>query len=168
MNYKDGDPKTGSLRTVHGYTISSKRYVLLERSEIVEVKGHGLGYLMSPASEDEPDWMKTAWEYVLRFDHVLCDGSDPAWLDYPAMMKIPVSSPALLGRLKGYVKPFDFVLAPILRTDALDPEERAEKPILITCFRKHSEEWLNAAYYIVRTGKEVAYQSATARTAASR
>jgi len=72
VNYKDGDPKTGSLRTVHGYTISSKRYVLLERSEIVEVKGHGLGYLMSPASEDEPDWMKTAWEYVLRFDHVLC------------------------------------------------------------------------------------------------
>ena len=69
---------------------------------------------------------------ILRLDGVPCDGSNPAWLDYPAMMKIPVSSPAVIGRLKGFCKPFDFVLAPILRSDKLDPEERAEKPILIT------------------------------------
>jgi hypothetical protein len=25
VNYEDGNPKTGELRTVHGYTISSKR-----------------------------------------------------------------------------------------------------------------------------------------------
>jgi hypothetical protein len=154
VNYKNGDPKTGSLRTVHGYAISAKRYALLEGSRIVEVKGHGLGYLMSPAFEDETDWMETAWKYVLRLDQVLWDGSDPAWLDYPAMMKIPVSSPAVLGRLKGFVKPFDFVLAPILRSDKLDPEERAEKPILITRFNKHSDEWLDATYYNVRTGEE--------------
>jgi hypothetical protein len=69
-------------------------------------------------------------------------------------MKIPVSSPAVLGRLKGFCKPFDFVLAPILRSDKLDPEERAEKPILITRFNKHSDEWLDAIYYNVRTGEE--------------
>jgi hypothetical protein len=46
VNYKDGDPRTGLLRTVHGYAISAKRYALLEGSRIVEVKGHGLGYLM--------------------------------------------------------------------------------------------------------------------------
>jgi hypothetical protein len=107
---------------------------------------------MSPASSDEPDWMKTAWEYVLRLDNVSREGSDPAWLDYPAMMKIPVSSPAVLGRLKGFCKPFDFVLAPILRNDKLKPQERAEKPILITRFNKHSDEWLDARYYNVRTG----------------
>jgi len=152
--YQDGDPKTGSLRTVHGYAISAKRYALMEGSRIIEVKGHGLGYLMSPASSDEPDWMQAAWGYVLRLDNVPCEGSDPSWLDRPAMMKIPVSSPVVLGRLKGFCKPFDFVLAPILRSDKLNPEERAEKPILITRFNKHSDEWLDATYYNVRTGKK--------------
>jgi hypothetical protein len=98
--------------------------------------------------------MESAWQYILRLDQVLWDGADPSWLDYPAMMKIPVSSPAVLGRLKGFCKPFDFVLAPILRRDKLDPEERAEKPILITRFNKHSDEWLDATYYNVRTGKK--------------
>jgi hypothetical protein len=70
------------------------------------------------------------------------------------MMKIPVSSPPVLGRLKGFCKPFDFVLAPILRSDKLNPEERAEKPILITQFNKHSDQWLDATYYDVRTGKK--------------
>ena len=30
VNYEDGNPKTGSLRTVHGYDISAKRYALME------------------------------------------------------------------------------------------------------------------------------------------
>jgi hypothetical protein len=154
VNYEDGNPQTGTLRTVHGYAISAKRYALMEGPKIIEAKGHGLGYLMSPASSDEPDWMLTAWQYVLRLDNVPCDRSDPAWLDYPAMMKIPVSSPAVLGRLKGFCKPYDFVLAPILRNDRLKPQERAEKPILITRFNKHSDEWLDATYYDVRTGKK--------------
>ncbi len=154
VNYRDGDPKTGSLRTIYGYAISAKRYALLDESGIIEVKGHGLGYLMSPASEGEPEWMQTAWQFILRVDGILWDGSDPVWLDYPAMMKIPVSSPAVLGRLKGFCKPYDFVLAPILLTDKLDPEERAEKPILITRFTKHPEEWADATYYNVRTGEE--------------
>ena len=46
------------------------------------------------------------------------------------------------------------MLAPILQTDELDPDELAEKPILITRFNKHSEQWLHATYYDVRTGKE--------------
>jgi len=154
VNHQDGNPKTRSLRTVHGHAISSKRYALMEGSKIIEVKGHGLGYLMSPASGNEPDWMETAWQYVLRLDQVLWNGADPPWLDYPAMMNIPVSSPAVLGRLKGFCKPFDFVLAPILRSDKLDPDERGEKPILITQFNKHSDEWLNAVFYNVRTGKK--------------
>jgi hypothetical protein len=116
VNYKDGDPKSGTLRTVHAYGISAKRYALLDGPQIIEAKGHGLGYLISPAAPGEPDWMETAWQYVLRFDQVLWDGTDPAWIDYPAMMKIPESSPAVVGRLKHAVKPYDFVLAPILQT----------------------------------------------------
>ena len=97
---------------------------------------------MSPVRRGEPDWMVDAWGYILRLDGVPCEGSDPVWLDRPAMMKIPVSSPAVLGRLKRFVKPYDFVLAPILQTDDLDTEQRAEKPILITRFTYHSDEWL--------------------------
>ena len=59
------------------YAISAKRYALLEGSKIIEVKGHGLGYLMSPASKGEPDWMEAAWQYILRFDQVLWEGSNP-------------------------------------------------------------------------------------------
>jgi hypothetical protein len=67
------------------------------------------------------------------------------------MMKIPVSSPAVLGRLKNFVKPYDFVLAPII--NGIDLDEQAEKPILITRFAKNSEEWLGATFFNVRTGK---------------
>jgi len=45
-----------------------------------------------------------------------------------------VSSPAVLGRLKDFVKPYDFVLAPIVND--VDLDDQAEKPILITRFTK--------------------------------
>jgi hypothetical protein len=120
----------------------------------LEVKGHGLGYLMPPTSKDGDDWMVDAWQYVLKVDAGGHIDSEPEWLDYPAMMKIPVSSPAVLGRLKGFCKPYDFVLAPIIRDSKLDPESQAEKPIFITRFSKHSDEWSNATYYNVRTAEE--------------
>ena len=47
--------------------------------------------------------------------------------------------------------PYDFVLAPIINN--VDLDEHTEKPILVTQFTKKSEEWLNATYYNVRTGK---------------
>jgi hypothetical protein len=156
INYKPdkkGKP-TNQLRTIHTFSISSKRYAIREGKKIVEVKGHGLGYLMSPTSKEGDDWMVDAWEYVLKVDAGGHIDSEPEWLDYPAMMRIPVSSPAVLGRLKGFCKPYDFVLAPIIRDSKLDPETQAEKPILITRFSKHSDEWGNATYYNVRTAKE--------------
>jgi hypothetical protein len=55
------------------------------------------------------------------------------------------------SRLKNFVKPYDFVLAPIIND--VDLDEQTEKPIPVTRFTKKSEEWLNATYYNVRTGK---------------
>jgi hypothetical protein len=78
---------------------------------------------------------------------------EPDWLDRPAMMRIPVSSPAVLGRLKAFCKPYDFVLAPVIREGDLQVEEEAEKPILVTQFDKDSEEWSTARYHNVRTGE---------------
>lgn len=69
------------------------------------------------------------------------------------MMRIPVSSPAVLGRLKAFCKPYDFVLAPVIREGDLQLEEEVEKPILVTQFSKNSEEWRMATYHNVRTGE---------------
>jgi hypothetical protein len=78
---------------------------------------------------------------------------EPDWLDRPAMMRIPVSSPAVLGRRKAFCKPYDFVLAPVIRDGDLQLEEEVEKPILVTQFNKSSEEWGAATYHNVRTGE---------------
>jgi hypothetical protein len=77
---------------------------------------------------------------------------EPDWLDRPAMMRIPVSSPAVFGRLKAFCKPYDFVLAPVIREGDVQLAEEAEKPILVTRFNKDSEEWSAATYYNVRSG----------------
>src|SRR5206468_8245526 len=78
---------------------------------------------------------------------------EPDWLDRPAMMRIPVSSPAVLGRLKDFCKPYDFVFVPVIREGDLQLAEEAEKPILVTRFNKDSEEWSTATYYNVRSGE---------------
>src|SRR5260370_9922933 len=69
------------------------------------------------------------------------------------MLQIPISSPAVLGRLKNFAKPYDFVLAPIVSKARLELEKQAEKPILITRYTKESAEWLNATYFNVGTGR---------------
>jgi hypothetical protein len=95
INYKPnrkGKPAE-ELRTIHAFSISSKRYAIRERKEILEVKGHGLGYLLSPTANEHDDWMVDAWDYVLKVDAGVHVDSEPEWLDHPAMMKIPVSSP---------------------------------------------------------------------------
>jgi len=61
-----------------------------------------------------PFWIEIAWLYVLRNEMIIHKGENPEWLELPAMMQIPISSPAVLGRLKNFAKPFDFVLAPIV------------------------------------------------------
>jgi hypothetical protein len=38
------------------------------------------------------------WQMVLQNEGISFNSKEPEWLDYPAMMQIPVSSPAVLGR----------------------------------------------------------------------
>jgi hypothetical protein len=89
----------------------------------------------------------------LQNEGIVLKTDEPDWLDRPAMMRIAVSSPAVLGRLKAFCKPYDFVLAPAIREGDLQLEEEAEKPILVTQFSKNSEEWSTATYHNVRTGE---------------
>jgi hypothetical protein len=157
VNYEDGDPRK-PFRELYGYAISAKRYCLFEGKyvrKIVDAKAHGIGYLMSPilrrGDEDGDQFAVEFWQKVLQNEVISFKKYDPEWLDYPAMMQIPVSSPVVLGRLKDFCKPRDFVLAPVVRDGDLDLNGQADKPILVTRFTKHSEEWSTATYYNVRT-----------------
>jgi len=159
VNYVDGNPSK-PFRDLYGYAISAKRYCLFEGKhvrKIVDAKAHGIGYLMSPiqrkGDNDEDQFAAQFWQKVLQNEGVSFKSGDPEWLDRPAVMKIPVSSPAVLGRFKDFCKPYDFILAPVIRDSDLDLEKQADKPILITRFTKKSEEWADATYYNVRTGK---------------
>jgi hypothetical protein len=169
VNHEDDDPKK-PFRTVWGYSISSKRYILWTtergKTKIVDAKGHGLGFLMPPLKTPKnwdknkkwdkkwPYWIEAAWLYVLKNELIIHKPDiDLDWLDLPAMMQIPVSSPAVLGRLKDFTKPFDFVLAPNVSKSRLKLEKQADKPILITRYTRNPAEWLKATYFNVRTGK---------------
>jgi hypothetical protein len=159
VNHVDGDSRK-PLRDLYGYAISAKRYCLFEGKharKIVDAKAHGIGYLMSPiqrkADEDDDQFAVAFWQSVLQNEGISLKREEPEWLDRPAMMRIPVSSPAVLGRLKDFCKPYDFVLAPVIRDGDLDLDDAAEKPILVTRFTKHGEEWSTATYYNVRTGE---------------
>ena len=127
------------------------------RRKIIDAKAHGIGYLMNPIrrkGDEQGDEFATAfWRKVLQNEGIALKADEPDWLDRPAMMRIPVSSPAVLGRLKAFCKPYDFVLAPVIREGDLQLEEEAEKPILVTQFSKNSEEWSTATYHNVRTGE---------------
>lgn len=159
VNYEESDPSK-PFRDLYGYAISSKRYCLFEGKharKIVDAKAHGIGYLLSPLQRTGNDTQERFavefWQQVLQNEGISFKKPEPDWLDLPAMMKIPVTSPAVIGRLKDFCKPYDFVLAPIVRDGELDLEEDAEKPILITRFTKSSKEWLRATYFNVRSDK---------------
>jgi len=159
VNYIDGDPSKG-FRDLYGYAISAKRYCLFEGKhvrKIIDAKAHGIGYLMNPLRRNGDEYGEqfaaAFWRQVLQNEGIALKTDEPDWLDRPAMMRIPVSSPAVVGRLKDFCKPYDFVLAPVIREEDLQLTEEAEKPILVTRFNKDSDEWSAATYYNVRTGE---------------
>ncbi len=105
INY-EGEDKSKPFRELFGDAVSAKRYCLFigkHAKEIVDGKAHGIGYLMAPRglrrNEAENGWTNEFWSAVLKGEGISCKNGAPEWLDRPAMMKIPVSSPAVLGRL---------------------------------------------------------------------
>lgn len=155
-----------------GYGISAKRYVLYRYDSrgnivIVDAKAHGLGYLFPPKDtvEDdaESDWLFEAWHWLLE-GAVATPCSTPEWFQYPAMMRMTVSTPAVLGILKRYTRPFNFVLVPLLFQRA--QERGGLKLNLVMPFSKRRDEWLNTMATDTRTGKpySICLLHPTART----
>lgn len=148
------------FRQLKGYAISAKRYVLYRETgshlTIVDPKAHGLGYLYPPIerkSEKDPEWTFEAWQWLLRQELGLQQKA-PAWINTPAMMRIVLSTPHLLSRLRYMTRPYNFLLCPIIDTLAgypagVDPETFAP----ITPFTRKRDRWLDAKCINVHDGK---------------
>lgn len=164
----------GKQTALFGYAISAKRYVLYRYDAdgnivIVDAKAHGLGYLYPPKDtvEGDPksDWLFEAWHWVLEGE-VAIPRTTPAWFSIPAMMRMTVSTPAILGMLKGFTKPFNFVHVPLLFPSLYPVGKDPSNFGLIMPFSKYREQWLNTKAIDTHSGKQysIALLDAKART----
>jgi hypothetical protein len=142
---------SNQLRKLMGYAISAKRYVLYEQSKsqltIVEPKAHGLGYLYPPIEKkrkDDPHWTFEAWKWMLCKELGLRSPM-PRWVDLPAMMRIVVSTPNVLGRFHHLTRPYNFLFCPLIDPVAGYPANLdRDNCTLITAFTKNRGKWVQA------------------------
>jgi hypothetical protein len=128
---KENVTSDGERHQLYAYCISAKLYSLfnLDRDKLLIRKpsGHGLGFLQVPYSiadwqqktgrkwnEDLPPWIFEAWHLILSRElglpHV-----PPRWLEQPAAMAVPITTPQVLERLgcfKDELRPFTVVTVP--------------------------------------------------------
>jgi hypothetical protein len=161
----------GHQREIHGYAIASKRYALFHRNadggaEIVKASGHGLGYLYAPVrgfDEDlnEPVWVIEAWDWIVRGVLTLPQTSPP-WFALPAMMRIAITTPEVLRALQmrqrrltyeARVKPFNFVIVPILDALGIPITLTRETFTLIAPFTKDASQWYDRPWVNLYDGK---------------
>jgi hypothetical protein len=143
-----------------GFAISAKRYVLYRHDSkgnivIVDAKAHGLGYLYSPKGNDndaESDWVLEAWHWVLEGE-VARPRPLPTWFSVPAMMRMTVSTPAVLGLLNGFTKPFNFVLVPLMFPNLYPAGKNPSNFGLIMPFSKNRDQWLQTKALDTRTAQ---------------
>jgi hypothetical protein len=152
----------GKLIELFGYAISAKRYVLYRYDAegnivIVDAKAHGLGYLYPPKDtvkgDPQSDWIFEAWHWVLEGE-VASPRPVPKWFSIPAMMRMTVSTPAILGMLKGFTKPFNFVHVPLLFPSLYPTGKDPSNFGLIMPFSKHRDQWLNTKAIDTHTGEQ--------------
>jgi hypothetical protein len=152
----------GKQVELFGFAISAKRYVLYRYDDngnvvIVDAKAHGLGYLYPPKDFSEgdqsSDWLTEAWHWVLEGE-VASPRPAPHWFCYPAMMRMTVSTPAVLGLLKGFTKPFNFVHVPLLFPNLYPAGKDASNFGVLMPFSKKRKEWITTKAIDVHTGKQ--------------
>jgi hypothetical protein len=156
--------ESGKQVELFGYTISAKRYVLYRYDAkgnivIVDAKAHGLGYLYppkeNPINNPEDDWLMEAWHWVLEGE-VARPRSSPEWFSIPAMMRMTVSTPAVLGLLKGFTRPFNFVHAPLLFPGLYPPGKDPSNFSVIMPFSTNRSRWLNTKAIDTHSGEQYA------------
>jgi hypothetical protein len=70
------------------------------------------------------------------------------------MMRMTVSTPAVLGLLDGFTKPFNFVHVPLLFPNLYPAGKDQSNFGLILPFSKHREEWLKTKAIDTHSGKQ--------------
>jgi hypothetical protein len=154
----------GKQIELFGYAISAKRYNLYRYDKngnivILDAKAHGLGYLYPPKDFDEndpaSDWVLEAWRWVMQGE-VATPRPVPEWFSIPAMMRMTVSTPAILGVLKGFTRPFNFVHVPLMFPSLYPPGKDPSNFGLIMPFSKHRKEWLNTKATDTHSGQQYA------------
>jgi hypothetical protein len=157
INFDDG-----KQTDLFGFATSAKRYVLYRYDKngnivIVDAKAHGLGYLYPPQDavdgDSESDWILQAWHWVLEGE-VATPLPAPEWFKFPAMMRTTVSTPAVLGLLEGFTRPFNFVHVPLLFPNLYPPGKDASNFGLIMPLTKKRDEWLKTKATDTHTGKQ--------------
>jgi hypothetical protein len=151
---------SGKHRQLMGYAISAKRYVLYhqrcKKLTIIDPKAHGLGYLYPPTekrNDGELHWTFEAWEWLLREEFGL-RRKPPQWLDIPAMMRIVVTTPHVLGRMNYLTRPYNFLFCPLIDAVAGYPANVDPKNFTpIMPFTRKRERWLGAECTNARNGK---------------
>jgi hypothetical protein len=137
--------------------VSNYRYDGQGNIVIVDAKAHGLGYLYPPkdTSKDDPqsDWVFQAWHWVLQGE-VARPRPCPEWFAVPAMMRMTVSTPAVLGMLKGFTRPFNFVHVPLLFPSLYPAGKDPSNFSLIMPFSKQRDQWLNTKAMDTRSGEQ--------------
>lgn len=121
VNFTESE-RSKPQRQLWGYGISAKRYALFTKDgsalSIVKASGHGLGYLYPPKDgfidDGTPTWILEAWDWLLRKELGLAS-NEPEWLDYPALMRMTLTSPNVLrGNRPKWLKPYNFFFFPLI------------------------------------------------------
>jgi hypothetical protein len=146
---QNNDPDTGQPRDLFCYAISAKRYALFNwgddgRPVIRKASAHGLGHLLPPYGDDDPDaperssgvhlWQEHFWEeLIIAANRADDDDAGLEWraeLERPAASRYAATTPAVLGWFNSFnrsrpyeetVRPFNF----LLWFHARKPHERA-------------------------------------------
>jgi len=88
----------------------------------------------------------------------------PPWCLIPAMMRMTVSTPAVLGMLRGFTRPFNFVHVPLL-FPGLYPKGKAPSNFnVILPFSKDRAQWLKTKAIGTHSGGLVRGASQSAST----
>ncbi|HUF97155.1 MAG TPA: hypothetical protein VMM60_03425 [Ilumatobacter sp.] len=142
----------GRRRELRCFAISAKRYQLVSPdNSIAKRSRHGLGHLLNPLERtpNAAEWVDQAWTYLRTPD------SDFAWLDYPAVSRMTVSSAEALHWFSTLnadlpyaqqIKPGNFLL--IAYPDPLDPA--GAQPV--APYENDASQWLALEWIDRNTG----------------
>lgn len=186
-NYTDASDPTSRIAPIF-FGISSKRYCLLFEDDevfyIIKGSDHGLSHMLVPADLDENEdnevnrreaSVKEIWRWLVRTDLGM-PVKDPAWLDLPAVGKLPLSTADAVSAFDDYgakkpwrdqIKPHGFALTCFIKpggqpTNLEDPNRFH----LVAPFERNFRRWRRLHWFdLYSEGKRYRIKTGSTSTA---